>query len=292
MRDGALLFAVALLGIWIVEFLDALADGARARAPLAPFATIARLHESPQTDATLGSPRWIVGAAIVLPALALAALSLLPLTSTFDSGDADIGIFLALMLLDFVAVIVGVVGWSANRASGTVSLFGAILQLVAYGIVIGFGTIGPAMAAQSLSPMRIGLAQGGALPYALVQPISLALYIAGGLAQTFRAPFALPLADSFESLRGLPAIAFRFGLDLAVFTMMALGIVLFTGVGGGPWWTLLLVAKTAAALALSIPLRRISVGYAGLLRFFWRIAMPIALVNVVLVGVLVTLGVR
>lgn len=292
MHDLAILALVALFGIWIVEMLDALANGAGLRAVAAPIDTISALNRTPLPDASLGSPRWVVGAAIVLPAIATAALSLLPLSQAFDSGNSDVGIFLALMLLDFVAVIVGVVGWSANRANGASALFGVILQLVAYGIVIGFGAIGPAMTAQSLSPLRIGLAQVGALPYALMQPISLVLYVAGALAQTFRPPFALPLQGAFENLGAVPAIAFRFGLDLAVFTTIALGVVLFTGVGGGVWWTPLLIAKTTIALALTLPLRRIALDYEGILRAFWRIGMPLALANVVLVGVLVALGVR
>ncbi len=74
------------------------------------------------------------------------------------------------------------------------------MQLVAYGIVIGFGTIGPAMAAQSLSPLRIAQSQTGVLPNAVMLPVSLALYIVAGLAQTFRPPFTKPIEGAFDAL--------------------------------------------------------------------------------------------
>jgi NADH-quinone oxidoreductase subunit H len=292
MSDALVLIGVAIVAIWSVETIDAFAAGSGVHAFLAP-ATIVRKHlASPLPDTSFGNPRWIVIAALMLPALALAALSLLPWTPSLGAGDSGIGIFLLIMLLDFVAVIVGTIGWSANRAPGVAALFGAILQLVAYGIVIGFGAIGPAMAAQSLSPLRIAQSQAGVLPYAIVQPVSLALYIVGGLAQTFRPPFTKPLEGTFDALGGLPSLAFRWGLDLAAFAMAALGVVLFTGAGGGAWWTVLLLVKTLVLLVILAPLRRFEVGYERLLRIFWRVAMPLALANVVLVGALVLGGVR
>jgi len=291
MSEAFVLIGVAVFAIWSVETIDAFAAGIGVRAFLAP-ATVVRNHlASPLPDTSLGNPRWMVVAALMLPAMAFAALSLLPWTPSFGA-DSGIGVFLLVMLLDFVAVIVGTIGWSANRALGVAALFGAILQLVAYGIVIGFGTIGPAMAAQSLSPLRIAQSQAGVLPFAIVQPVSLALYIVGGLAQTFRPPFTKPLEGALDALGGFPSLAFRWGLDLAAFAMAALGVVLFTGAGGGAWWTVLLLVKTLVFLVILAPLRRFEVGYEQLLRIFWRVAMPLALANVVLVGALVLIGVR
>jgi len=292
MNNLLILFGVGVVAIWSVETIDALANGSGLAALLAP-ATVARTSLSaPVPDASLGSPRWLVGAALLLPALAVAALSLLPWSPTDPAADSGIGVFLFTKLLDFVAVIVATIGWSANRASGAAALFGSTLQLVAYGIVIGFGIIGPAMTAQSLSPLRIATSQAGALPYALIQPVSLVLYFLGGLAQTFRPPFSMPLRGATDALGGLPLLCFRFGLDMAVFAMVALGVVLFTGVGGGPWWTLLLLAKTILVLALLAPLRRVVTTYDRMLNIFWRVAMPLALTNVVFVGVLVLANVR
>jgi len=122
--------------------------------------------------------------------------------------------------------------------------------------------------------------------------VSLALYIVGGLAQTFRPPFTKPLEGALDALGGFPSLAFRWGLDLAAFAMAALGVVLFTGAGGGAWWTVLLLVKTLVFLVILAPLRRFEVGYEQLLRIFWRVAMPLALANVVLVGALVLIGVR
>lgn len=68
-----------------------------------------------------------------------------------------------------------------------------------------------------------------------MQPVSLALYLIGGLAQTFRPPFAKPVEGVRETLGGIPSLTFRSGLDLAAFAIVALGVVLFSGVGGGAW---------------------------------------------------------
>ncbi len=147
MNEAFVLIGMMVVAIWSVETIDAFASGSGVRAFFAPATVIRKNRTSPMPDTSLGSPRWIVCAALMLLALALAALSLLPWTPSFRAGDSSIGVFLVIMLLDFVAVIVGTIGWFANRAPGVAALFAAILQLVAYGIVIGFGTIGPAMAA-------------------------------------------------------------------------------------------------------------------------------------------------
>jgi NADH-quinone oxidoreductase subunit H len=269
----------AVAGVAIVEMLDR-------RALIAPFAVVREALAAPYPDTTLGSPRWAVGAALALPAFVLGALSMLPLGSGYEPADAVPGIFLAAMLLDFAAVSVAAVGWSANRPLGVAGLFGAILQFVSYGIVIGFGMIGPVMAAGSLSPARIAGAQH--VWYALTQPGSLALYAIGALAQAFRPPFDAPAQAALDGLSGLPRLAFRWGLDLLAFTVAAYGAVLFFGAGGKSYGGLLVV--TVLLLVPVTLLRRAHWSYPRTLHVFWRIAMPLALINVVLVGIVVVLG--
>lgn len=143
MSDALLLICIAIVAVWSIETIDAFTAGDEVNALLAPV-TIARNHlASSMPDTSLGSPRWSVAAALLLPALALAAISLLPLASSFRGGDAAIGVFLFIMLLDFIAVIVATIGWSANRVTGVTALFGAVLQLVAHGIIVGSGRSGP-----------------------------------------------------------------------------------------------------------------------------------------------------
>lgn len=277
--SGLLVLATAVLGVAIVEVLDR-------RSLLAPLAVVREALAAPDPAMTLGSPRWAVGAALALPALVVAALTMLPLRSGYEPADAVPGIFLVAMLLDFVAVCVAAIGWSVNRPTGVAGSFGAILQFISYGIVIGLGMIGPAMAAGSLSPARIAAAQH--TWYALTQPGSLGLYALGALAQAFRPPFDAPAQAALDALGGLPRLAFRWGLDLVAFTVAAYGAVLFFGAGGGSYAGLLVV--TVLLLVPMALLRRARWPYPRTLHVFWRIAMPLALVNIILVGVGVLLG--
>jgi NADH:ubiquinone oxidoreductase subunit H len=277
--NALLVLITAVAGVSIVEMLDR-------RTLLAPVIVVREALASRYPDVSLGSPRWVVGAALALPVFALAAASMLPLRSGYEPADAVPGIFLAAMLLDFASVCIAAIGWSTNRPSGVAGLFGAILQFVSYGIVIGFGMIGPAMAAGSLAPARIAAAQH--VWYALTQPGSLALYAIGAFAQAFRPPFDVPAQAALDGLGGMPRLAFRWGLDLLAFTVAAYGAVLFFGAGGGSYGGLMLV--TVLLLVPTALLRRARWSYPRTLHVFWRIAMPLALVNVVLVGVVVMLG--
>jgi NADH-quinone oxidoreductase subunit H len=273
---GLIVLATAALGIALVEMIEH-------RSLAAPFTIVREALSTPLPEIRLGSPGWVTGAALALPAFVIAALALLPLSA--GSGESVSGIFLAAMLLDFAAVCIATVGWSANRPAGVAALFGAILQYASYGIVIGFGMIGPAMAAQSLSPAAIVAAQHPW--YALTQPGSLALFALGALAQAFRPPFDAPAQGALEALGGLPRLAFRWGLDLLLFTVAAYGATLFFGAGGGTYVGLLLATTVLTALALLGRGRRWS--YVRTMTVFWRVAMPLALVNVLIVGVVVLL---
>jgi NADH-quinone oxidoreductase subunit H len=268
----------AALGVALVEMIDR-------RSLFGPALVVREALSVPQPRLGLGSPGWAVGLALAFPAFVVAAFSLLPWGTHYAPADAVPGIFLASMLLDFAAVCVAGIGWSANRVLGVASLFGAILQFVSYGIVIGFGMIGPAMAAQSLAPHRIGEAQQ--VWYAVTQPGSLALYALGALAQSFRPPFDAPLAGTFDALGGVPRLAFRWGLDLLVFTVAAYGAVLFFGAGGGT--SVGLFSETLLLVALMTTLRRVHWTYPRMLSVFWRLAMPVALINIVLVGAVILL---
>lgn len=200
-------------------------------------------------------------------------------------------------LLDFGIISVAAIGWSSNTSEGVAASFGAIAQFAAFAIVIGFGMIGPAMVAQSLAPAAIIESQH-ALWQVVFQPISFLLYFAGSLAQSLRHPFSEPLAGPdgkggiLIHLRAPSRILIRLSLDLLAFSVAAMGSALFlAGWNGVPpqWGVPVYFLKIAMWLAaVAIVRRRVGeIGYEKMLLFFWKICMPLALVNIVLVGVMI-----
>ena len=282
-------FGLMLLGVALVEAIDAVAERSTPH-----IVTDARTM-MPQI--VLGHPRLSFIAPVLTLAAVSAAASFIPFWSTYQNGHADAGLFLYAMLVDFGIVGVAATGWSLNDARGVAASFGAIAQFVSYGIVIGFGMIGPAMVACSLSPAAIIASQHG-LWQVVIQPISFLLYFAGALAQSLRHPFSQPLGDAQQSggalgaLGGAPRVIMRIALDLLAFAVAAMGVVLFFG----GWLsvpdafsTLLLFAKTplwlVAVAILRIGVRRIR--YERMIQLFWKICMPAALVNIIIVGVVI-----
>ena len=288
-KQSLVVFGLMLLGVAVVEAIDAAVERLRPR-----IMTDARTM-MPQI--VMGHPRLAVIAPLVTLAVISAGASFIPFWSTYRNGHADAGLFLYAMLIDFGIVGVAATGWSLNDPRGVAASFGAIAQFISYGIVIGFGMIGPVMVARSLSPATIIASQHGLWQVA-IQPISFLLYFAGALAQSLRHPFSQPLGNAQQSggalaaLGGAPRVVMRIALDLLTFAVAAMGVVLFFGGWLGvpdTFSTLLLFAKTvlwllAVAMLCSV-VRQVS--YERMLQFFWKICMPAALVNIIIVGVVI-----
>lgn len=288
-EQSVIAFALLVLGVVLVEAVDA-----------AMSRTVPRIIADARTSMpqiTLGHPRFSLCSPIVTLVLIATAASFIPLWPAYGNGHADAGLFLYAMLIDFGIVGVAAVGWSLNDARSVAASFGAIAQFVAYGIVIGFGMIGPAMLARSLSPAEI-IASQHTLWQVAIQPLSFLLYFAGALAQSARHPFSEPLGDRDQSggalatLGGAPRVVMRIALDLLAFAVAATGIALFFGgwLGATPAFsTFILFVKTTVWLIVLAALRNTisQVRYERMLQFFWKICMPVALVNIAIVGAVI-----
>ena len=285
MITTVIVFGLLCLGVAIVEALDRIVGGSGKQ-------SLANRYAAP----VLGHPALRALTPLFTLAAVASAASLLPLWPAYTGGDANTGLFLYAMLIDLAFVGIATIGWSENSPAGTASLFGAVAQFIAYAIVIGFGMIGPAMEAQSLSPAAI--AEHQSLWYVVTQPGSFVLYFIGSLAQSFRHPFSEPIGGkpanggALTGLEGVPLLFAHWALDLLAFAVTFMGVVLFfggwsgvPGVGGAA----ILFAKTSIWLAVLALMRsRMQVlSYERVIAVFWKVAMPVSLLNVILVGAVV-----
>lgn len=287
-------FGLLALGIALTQTLDAIGEGRGLQASLAPLRIVRDSLRTPYEAPALGHPALRALAPPCMLAIVASGAALLPLWSAYAGGDANVGLFFYAMLIDLAFVGIATIGWAANAPPGVAALFGAVAQFLSYAIVIGFGMIGPAMEAQSLSPSAI--AQHQVLWYVVTQPGSFILYFAGSLAQSFRHPFSEPLGagagGALDDLGGAPLLCARWALDLLAFAVAFMGVVLFfggwngvPGVGGSA----IMFAKTLVWLAAVVVIRgRLrTVQYERLIAVFWKVGMPVALVNVIVVGAVV-----
>ncbi len=185
--------------------------------------------------------KWIFWLAPVLSTFtALSAFAVLPLSDRFFIADVNIGILfiLAMSSVGVLGLILG--GWSANSKYSLLGSLRAAAQLVSYEVPLAFATVTAIMCAGTLSMQGVihsQLERGvwGAFDNYGLMLIPTALFIIAATAETNRAPFDLPEAES-ELVAGFHTeySGFRWALFFlaeyaSIFVISSLGVTLFFG---------------------------------------------------------------
>ena len=268
----------------------------RRRAELGP-ATTPSIREDTKL---LNADRWLYPAGTVSALLGvLFALVVIPFGPNFIARDIGIGAFYFIVVLDFVVLGVALTGWGTNVPDAVDAYYRITAQLVAYVVPLGLAYVGAIMMAESLSLVTIVERQTG-LWFVVLQPIGFLLYLVTGLMQAYRAPFMEPFSKFIRGgllgvVGGWQALVWRFALAGLLFAVAAMGAVLYLGGPQGPWlpapvWMLV---KTFGLMTLMLLLGRLvkPLSTAQMLKLSWRVLIPVGLVNVLLVGGLILLGV-
>ena len=227
----------------------------------------------------------------------------IPFSNRIQVRDLDTGLvfMLAVMSLNTFAILVA--GWTSNSKY---SLFGAIrsvAQSVAYEIPMLLSLLSVVLMANTLSMRGIVLAQSPVW-YVVIQPVAFLIYFVAGLAETNRAPFDLPEAESeltagfHTEYSGMGFSMFFLAEYTNMFFVCSLGVVLFFGGWSGPplpymdytgiiWFFL----KVYILLFVMIWIRWTfpRVRFDQLLNFCWMYLIPFSLVNLLLTAVVVKL---
>ena len=213
----------------------------------------------------------------------------------------------ALFLLAFSSIgVYGIIlgAWaSANRYSLLGGLRSAA-QVVSYEIILGLSLVGIFMLSGSLNLGDIVHEQQRALEigpfsisnwYILSQPLAFVLFMIAAVAETNRAPFDLPEAET-ELVSGFHTeySAFRFsfyflGEYISMFVISLFASTLFLGGTDGPGsehfglGVLWLLLKTVLFLFFYIWLRATlpRFRYDQLMGIAWKVLLPLALLNIV-----------
>ena len=139
---------------------------------------------------------------LVAPVIAItAALGLLVLVP-FGAGwgtvtDINIGLLFLLAVASVGVFGIVLAGWASNSKYALMGAMRSSAQLVSYEVAVGMALVGPLLFARSLSMQEIVEAQRfTGLWFIVLQPLAFAIYFIGSLAETNRAPFDLPEAES------------------------------------------------------------------------------------------------
>jgi NADH-quinone oxidoreductase subunit H len=240
---------------------------------------------------------------------AVAAVAVIPWGDGFElwghhvagvGTDLNIGVLFlfALSGLGFYGLILG--GWASGNKYSLLGAARTAAQLVSYEVAMGLSVVGVVMMAQSLSLVDIVHAQRDAVWYVLFQPLGFLIFVVAAVAETNRAPFDMPEAESelvagyHTEYGGLKFAMFFLAEYINMIIVSALGATLFLGGFSGPFLPgfLWLAIKVAAMLFFFIWLRATlpRLRYDRLMKLGWKVLLPLATLNLVVTAVVVALG--
>lgn len=257
------------------------------------------------TPAPADRPLYLLAPAISLFA-ALAAFAVIPLGPTLRVAGVEIPLVIADLPVGLLYLIgassMGVYGlvlggWASGSKYSLLGGLRAAAQIVSYELILGLALVGVVIVNGSLSLAAIVEGQARSVPYILLQPLGFLLYLIAATAETNRAPFDLPEAESelvagyHTEYSGMRFAMFFIAEYINLITVSAVAATLFLGGWAapflpGPHW---LLVKMLIFLFLFVWLRATlpRLRYDQLMRLSWGVLLPLGLLNVAVTAVIV-----
>jgi len=230
----------------------------------------------------------------------------------FVISDINIGILyiLAFTSIGAYGIILG--GWASNSKYSLLGGLRSAAQVISYELNVGLAIVGVLLLAGSLSMVKITEAQAGGFwhwyvfAFPFPQIFAFVVYVISSVAETNRLPFDLPEAESelvagfFTEYSGM-RFAFFFLAEYANMILVScIAAALFLGGWNAPYPGTLLPESVAWAegifwftvkvyfflflffwLRATLPRLR----YDQLMRFGWKVMLPIALGNILVTAI-------
>jgi NADH-quinone oxidoreductase subunit H len=240
---------------------------------------------------------------------ALSAFSVIPFGEGWkiwhyhvNGAVADVPISLILIFalgsLGIYGFIVG--GWASESKYSLLGSMRTCAQMVSYEVSLALSVLGVVLMAHSLSVVEIVNKQVDSVWYVAPQLFGFLTFFIAGVAETNRPPFDLPEADTelvggySTEYSGMRWGLFQMAEYVNVIVLSALAVALFFGGWEGPWaplgplWffiKLLIAVSCFIWLRATLPRLR----YDQLMRFGWKVLLPVATLNAVLTALFVVI---
>ncbi len=245
-------------------------------------------------------------APLVAAYTALVVTAVIPWGGVWEIGGydvtgwvADVPIALVLMFalgsLGIYGFIVG--GWSSESKYSLLGSMRTCAQMVSYEVALALSVIGVVLMGHSLSLVDIAVQQQETVWFAGPQFVGLVVFFIAGIAETNRAPFDLPEAESelvagyHTEYSGMRWGLFQMAEYVNLIVLSGLMITLFFGGWGGPglpgpvWFLIKLVIALSVFIWIRATLPRLR--YDQLMRFGWKVLLPVATLNALVTAILV-----
>jgi NADH-quinone oxidoreductase subunit H len=232
----------------------------------------------------------------MIPALLIYAV--LPFGEGLQGADLNIGILYIVALGAIGTIAILMAGWSSNNKYALLGAFRVVAQLVSYEIPMVLSIVAVVLLSGSMSMVEI--VEGQTVPYIVGMPLVFLVYMVAAFAELYRAPFDMIEADSelvagyFTEYSGMKFVMFFMAEYINLLAMSAVITTLF--LGGWRFFGLerllpllspfIFFAKCGAVIFLFWWVRgtfpRIRIDH--LLALAWKFLVPLALVNLMIVG--------
>ncbi|MHB1678703.1 MAG: complex I subunit 1/NuoH family protein [Sulfuriferula sp.] len=288
-----LLFLV--VGVYLLAVLEVWTSSGYFRPGAPLFSAIALIGRESIVPRKCDRIFFELGPLLLLIA-ALLGVAVLPLAQNLVMVNLATGALFVNAALAYVPVAMLMAGWGPNGAYAMIGGWRFLGQLIAYSMLIVMPISAVAMRAASLTTTTIVTSQAHVWNI-IYQPLGFVLFYIAAMALSFLPPFDLPiakgeLAGGVEAeYTGVRLAVFRLGRMVLVLTLALATTVFYLGGWNGPllspWmWSVmktLAVAATMLVVGRYMPRMR----EIHLLAWFWKLGIPLALLNIFVVGVLV-----
>jgi NADH-quinone oxidoreductase subunit H len=236
----------------------------------------------------------------------------------FNIADLNIGLLVILGITSIGVYGIALSGWSSNNKFALLGSLRATSQMISYELALGLSLVGVVLRAQSLSLRDIVNSQSahGALSWNVFggfQFVAFFVYLMAAYAETNRAPFDLPEAESelvagYHTEYSSMKFAMFFMAEYAnMITVACVATLLFFGGPSSPFGNLFpavggpivqailpilwFVVKVLGFLLLYIWVRGTlpRFRYDQLMAFGWKFLLPVAIANIVVTSLIIAL---
>lgn len=235
---------------------------------------------------------------VFLPTLCLA--SLIPVSGAEAFADQPYGLIVIVALSGISVLSIFMAGWASNNKFAVLGGMRSVAQVIAYEIPTLLSALVVVFITGSMNLRDIANASRLTPMLLLPQAVAALIFFIGITAETNRAPFDIPEAESelvggfHTEYSGMRFALFFFAEYTNMLVLGALGATLFLGGWRGPFlpgpvWLLL---KAYAVILVMMWMRWTfpRLRFDQLMSFAWKLLIPVALVNLLVTAAIV--GVR
>ena len=256
---------------------------------LQPIADLVKLLVKEDLTPANADRLAFIAAPIVMVMPVILVLAVVPFAKDTALANLNVGVLYVLAVTSLTSVAIFMAGWSSNNRFAMFGAVRGVAVLISYEVPVVLCLLGVVMVAGSMSLSGIVAAQ--TVPFLLVQPLALFVFLAGTSAELNRTPFDVAEAES-ELIAGyhIEYSGVKFALIQTaeiggVLAASAVTVTLFLSGWSGPassylgWlWFAMKVAVIAFLFVwvrATFPRLRID----QLMALAWKFLLPLSIIN-------------